>query len=56
MGIGFEIVAGTDLGANGAFSQQTNTIYLSREFLEQNAENLAVIASVLLEDHAANAK
>ncbi|QLE59832.1 putative Ig domain-containing protein [Nostoc sp. TCL26-01] len=37
-------------GANGAFAAATNTIYLSQEFLSQNATNLEAIAKVLVEE------
>jgi VCBS repeat-containing protein len=37
-------------GANGAFASATNTIYLSQEFLNQNANNLEAVASLLLEE------
>jgi len=37
-------------GANGAFSADTNTIYLSREYIAQNAVDVQAIADVLLEE------
>jgi hypothetical protein len=37
-------------GANGAFSADTNTIYLSREYIEQNGSDVSAIANVLLEE------
>ncbi|HEY9665568.1 MAG TPA: calcium-binding protein, partial [Coleofasciculaceae cyanobacterium] len=37
-------------GAMGAFAKATNTIYLSREYLAQNAGNSEIVASVLLEE------
>jgi Ca2+-binding RTX toxin-like protein len=37
-------------GAMGAFAKATNTIYLSREYLAQNADNPEAVASVLLEE------
>ncbi|MGA9383283.1 MAG: hypothetical protein WBV73_31350, partial [Phormidium sp.] len=37
-------------GANGAFANVTNTIYLAKEFVEQNAGNLGGITSVVLEE------
>ncbi len=37
-------------GAKGAFASTTNTIYLSREFLSQNATNSQAISNVLLEE------
>ncbi|MFB2835943.1 alpha/beta fold hydrolase [Floridanema evergladense] len=37
-------------GANGAFASVTNTIYLAKEFVEQNAGNPGAITSVLLEE------
>ena len=46
-----EILPAADLnGANGAFSKNTNTIYLSQEYLSQNATNRRAITSVLLEE------
>jgi Ca2+-binding RTX toxin-like protein len=38
-------------GANGAFAAATNTIYLSRDFLEQNSSNLQSITDVVLEEY-----
>jgi surface antigen len=37
-------------GANGAFASVTNTIYLAKEFVEQNTGNPGAITSVLLEE------
>ncbi|MBE9228097.1 pre-peptidase C-terminal domain-containing protein [Phormidium sp. LEGE 05292] len=37
-------------GANGAFASVTNTIYLAKEFVEQNVGNPGAITSVLLEE------
>ena len=37
-------------GANGAFAEATDTIYLSKEFLARNAANPAAVADVLLEE------
>ncbi|HEY9819691.1 MAG TPA: M10 family metallopeptidase C-terminal domain-containing protein [Candidatus Sericytochromatia bacterium] len=37
-------------GANGAFSADTNKIYLSQEYITQNNSNPQAIASVLLEE------
>ncbi|MFM6323261.1 MAG: pre-peptidase C-terminal domain-containing protein [Microcystis panniformis] len=37
-------------GANGAFAGQNYTIYLSRQFIEENAGNLPAITAVLLEE------
>jgi hypothetical protein len=37
-------------GANGAFSADTNTIYLSWEYIAQNASDVGAIADVLLEE------
>lgn len=46
-----EIRSGSEInGANGAFTSATNTIYLSREFIFQNASNPGVITNVLLEE------
>jgi Peptidase family M23/FG-GAP-like repeat len=44
--------------ANGAYSSETDTIYLSRDFLMENAANPAAVADVLLEEygHAIDAK
>ncbi|MEG4486681.1 hypothetical protein [Microcoleus sp. D2_18a_B4] len=45
------VVSSADInGANGAFDHTTNTIYLSREFLIQNANNLQATLSVLLQE------
>ena len=38
-------------GANGAFAAATNTIYLSAEYLEENAGNLEAISNVVLEEY-----
>jgi Ca2+-binding RTX toxin-like protein len=38
-------------GANGAFAAATNTIYLSRDYLERNASNLSAVTNVLLEEY-----
>ena len=47
-----EIVSNNTInGANGAFSSDTNTIYLSAEFLTANQSNLDVVNSVLLEEY-----
>ena len=45
-------------GANGAFAAATDTIYLSKEFLTQNAANPAAVADVLLEEigHSVDAR
>jgi hypothetical protein len=46
-----EIRSATEInGAKGAFAGANNTIYLSREFLNQNANNVEAIADVLLEE------
>lgn len=37
-------------GANGAFSADTNTIYLSKEYIAQNGSDVGAIADVLLEE------
>ncbi|NET03637.1 MAG: DUF11 domain-containing protein [Symploca sp. SIO2B6] len=37
-------------GANGAFSVETNTIYLAQEYITHNAQNSQAIATVLLEE------
>jgi RHS repeat-associated protein len=45
-------------GARGAFAIATNTIYLSSEFISQNADNLDAITAVLLEEfgHSVDAR
>ncbi|BCL38132.1 putative Ig domain-containing protein [Nostoc sp. MS1] len=43
-----KIVSGQELQSQGAFSQQTNTIYLAQKFIEQNPIN--AIAQVLTEE------
>jgi Ca2+-binding RTX toxin-like protein len=46
-----EIRAAAEInGANGAFSADTNTIYLSQEYMAQNAADEQAIADVLLEE------
>lgn len=46
-----EIRAAAEInGANGAYASATNTVYLSSEFLSQNAANPEAIVSVLLEE------
>lgn len=46
-----EVLSSTDLqGALGAFAVETNTIYVSDEFLQQNAENPDAVAAVLIEE------
>ena len=48
---GIEIRSGSEInGAKGAFAITTNTIYLSKEFISQNASNPGVITNVLLEE------
>ncbi|HEY9634322.1 MAG TPA: calcium-binding protein, partial [Coleofasciculaceae cyanobacterium] len=48
---GIEIRAAAEInGANGAFSADTNTIYLSREYIEQNGSDVSALANVLLEE------
>ncbi|MDJ0556582.1 MAG: alpha/beta fold hydrolase [Microcoleaceae cyanobacterium MO_207.B10] len=37
-------------GANGAFAEATNTVYLSKEFLAQNLENIGEVTDVWLEE------
>ncbi|MCC3509987.1 MAG: hypothetical protein JGK29_13010 [Microcoleus sp. PH2017_17_BER_D_A] len=54
-----KIVSSAEIGgANGAFAAATDTIYLSKEFLTQNAANPAAIADVLLEEigHSVDAR
>ncbi|OUC14551.1 MAG: hypothetical protein B0A82_11480 [Alkalinema sp. CACIAM 70d] len=38
-------------GANGAFAAATNTIYLSRDYLERNGSNMPAVTNVLLEEY-----
>jgi Ca2+-binding RTX toxin-like protein len=46
-----EVLSSAELnGANGAFSSDTNKIYISQEYIAQNASNAQPIASVLLEE------
>ena len=46
-----KVVSSGDIaGANGAFGTATNTIYLSKEFLVQNATRLDALTGVLLEE------
>jgi Ca2+-binding RTX toxin-like protein len=45
-----EILSGSKLKAQGAFAAQTNTIYLSKQFLKRNAGNPDAVATVLLEE------
>jgi Ca2+-binding RTX toxin-like protein/archaellum component FlaF (FlaF/FlaG flagellin family)/gas vesicle protein len=48
---GIEIRAAGEInGANGAYVGATNTIYISAEFLSQNATNLESVSRVLLEE------
>ncbi|AFW96022.1 hypothetical protein ANA_C13352 [Anabaena sp. 90] len=54
-----EVRTGSELGgAIGAYAQATNTIYLSQDYLNQNAADIESITSVLLEEigHAVDAK
>jgi pimeloyl-ACP methyl ester carboxylesterase len=54
-----KVVSSAEIGgANGAFAAATNTIYLSKEFLTQNAMNPAAVADVLLEEigHSVDAR
>ncbi|MGI0498806.1 FG-GAP-like repeat-containing protein [Limnospira platensis] len=45
------VVSAADInGANGAFAAETNNIYLSSEFVAENADNPEAIVSVLLEE------
>ena len=47
-----EVVQRAEIGyANGAFSSQTDTIYLSEEFLLTNQNNPNIISNVLLEEY-----
>lgn len=45
-----KIVEVNNLLADGAFGTETNNIYLSQDFLEENADNPEVVATVLLEE------
>jgi hypothetical protein len=48
---GIEILPSAAInGANGAFASLTNTVYLSQEFIAQNAGNPEAITSVVLEE------
>jgi len=54
-----KVVSSAEIGgANGAFAAATDTIYLSKEFLTQNAANPAAVADVLLEEigHSVDAR
>jgi hypothetical protein len=54
-----KVVSSAEIGgANGAFAAATNTIYLSKEFLDRNAANPAAVADVLLEEigHSVDAR
>lgn len=42
--------ASTLNGADGGYAQQTNTIYISDTFLEENKDNLELVARLLLEE------
>ncbi|NEP82102.1 MAG: hypothetical protein F6K39_30535, partial [Okeania sp. SIO3B3] len=45
------VISSTEInGANGAFAEATNTIYLSKEFLGQNLENIGEVTDVWLEE------
>ncbi|MBE9080097.1 cadherin domain-containing protein [Romeria aff. gracilis LEGE 07310] len=45
-----KILTNGELIANGAYSKDTNTIYLSKAFLDQNASRSDVVSAVLLEE------
>lgn len=45
-----EILDGTQLQSAGAFSQQTNTIYVAKSYLEANKYNIAEIVPVITEE------
>ncbi|MBE9094479.1 LGFP repeat-containing protein [Tychonema sp. LEGE 07203] len=54
-----KVVSSAEIGgANGAFAAATDTIYLSKEFLAENAGNPGAIADVLLEEigHSVDAR
>lgn len=54
-----KVVSSAEIGgANGAFAEATDTIYLSKEFLAGNAANPAAVADVLLEEigHSVDAR
>lgn len=54
-----EIRPGADINhAQGAYAAATDTVYLSAEFLRDNADNFAAITAVLLEEfgHALDAR
>ncbi|MGK7898129.1 MAG: phosphodiester glycosidase family protein [Xenococcus sp. (in: cyanobacteria)] len=45
------VISSTEInGANGAFAEATNTVYLSKEFLAQNLENIGEVTDVWLEE------
>ncbi len=47
-----EIVSASEINyARGAYSTDTETIYLAREFVTQNADNEQAIAEVILEEY-----
>jgi hypothetical protein len=47
----FEIRGQSEInGAKGAFAITNNTLYLSREFLDENTRNIPVIAAVIVEE------
>jgi pimeloyl-ACP methyl ester carboxylesterase len=54
-----KVVSSAEIGgANGAFAAATDTIYVSRELLAENAANPAAVADVLLEEigHSVDAR
>ncbi|MEG4498789.1 PA14 domain-containing protein [Microcoleus sp. F10-C6] len=54
-----KVVSSAEIGgANGAFAAATDTIYLSKEFLAENAANSAAVADVLREEvgHSVDAR
>lgn len=45
-----EILSTNELGANGAFAKETNTIYIAAEFLDENITNLEAVTTLVLEE------
>ncbi|NEQ37425.1 MAG: hypothetical protein F6K40_14585 [Okeania sp. SIO3I5] len=46
-----EVISSVEInGANGAFAEATDTVYLSKEFLAQNLENIGEVTDVWLEE------
>lgn len=45
-----EVLSMNQLGGNGAFAKDTNTIYIAAEFLNENADNLEAVTALVLEE------